>query len=67
MSEMVKNPSSEVDDLSDAAISGADRPSTGLVSFGFAKRTGVLIERQERSERHLLYRRPLNWTAFAEV
>ena len=67
MSEMVKNPASEVDNLSDAAISGADRPSTGLVSFGFAKRTGVLIERQEHSEQHLLYRRPLNWTAFAEV
>ena len=66
MSEMVENPTLELDDLDDVAISVAGQPSTGLVSFGFAKRAGVLLERQEHSERHLLYRKPLNWTAFAE-
>ena len=67
MSERVENPTLEVDDLDDAAISVADQPTTGLVSFGFAKRAGVLLVREEHSERHLLYRKPLNWTAFAEV
>ena len=67
MSEMVENPTLEVDDLDDAAIPVAGQPTIGLVSFGFAKRAGVLLERQEHSERHLLYRKPLNWTAFAEV
>ena len=67
MSEMLENATLEVDDLDDAAISVADQPRPGLVSFGFAKRAGVLLERREHSERHLLYRKPLNWTAFAEV
>ena len=67
MSEMVENPTLEVDDLDDAAIPVAGQPTIGLVSFGFARRAGVLLERQEHSERHLLYRKPLNWTAFAEV
>ena len=67
MSEMAESPAQEVDGPSGAGISGVDQPSTGMVSFGFAKRAGILLERREQSERHLLYRRPLNWTAFAEV
>ena len=63
MSEMAESPAQEVDDLVPGYRAGQP---TGMVSLGllnaryFARASGAI-------RATLLYRRPLNWTAFAEV
>ena len=39
----------------------------GMIPFGYAKRFGVMLEDRGDDQRHLLYRKPLNWNGLAEV